>query len=275
MNDSMVGKRRSSVRSSHSRSMIESLEDRRLLSAAPVQLKAATPAKILAGNTGTDVVTIRNLTAASETEAVTITLAPSLDGTTAAGAYSSPSVSETLTLKAHGSASVKVPFVPPTTLAAGKYHTLATVEVGTNTFTATAPGAYTLTLPPGPTTTPSLIGHYSGLITATSGSSGGIFGGGTHTTHEATFIWQTTAQTDSSLTGLFAVGSQQTTGTMTGSENTSGVISYTLASADINYTILGKVTSNGSEITGTFKGSLVNNIFAKLNGHFKILLQSS
>jgi hypothetical protein len=255
--------------------MIETLEDRQLLSAAPVQLKPVTPAKILAGNTGSDVVTIRNLTAASETEAVTITLAPSLNGTTAAGAYSSPSVTETLTLKAHGSASVKVPFIPPTTLVAGKYHTLATVDFGGNTITATAPGTYTLTLPPGPTTTPSLIGHYSGLITATSSSGGGIFGGGSHTTHEATFIWQTTAQTESSLTGLFAVGSGQTTGTMTGSETTTGTFSYALASANINYTIAGKVLDGGSELTGAFKGTLVNNIFARLNGHFKLLLQSS
>ena len=240
------------------------------MSASPVQLKPVTPSKILAGNTGTETVTIRNLTTASETEAVTITLAPSLDGHTAAGSYSSSPFSQSLTIKAHGSMTVKVPFMPPVPLKGGKYQTLSKVKIGTDTINATAPGVYTLILPPIPTTTPSLIGRFSGLITATSSSGGGIFGGGSHTVKQATFIWQTTAQTLTSLTGLFAVGSQQTQGTMSGSEFANGTFQYTLTSDLINYTIKGTVTANGSLLKGTFVGTLVNNIFKKLNGHFKL-----
>src|SRR6185312_14304661 len=187
--------------------MIESLESRRLLSASalPFSLAAASPKKILAGATGNEQVTIKNLSTTAATETVTITLAPSLDGTTAAGAYSSPAVTQSVTLKPHGTAKIKVPFIPPTTLVAGKYHTLATVQIDSDTFNATAPGTYTLTLPPGPSITPSLIGHYSGLITATSSSGGGIFGGGSHTVKQATFIWFTTAQDLNGLTGQFNV----------------------------------------------------------------------
>ena len=91
----------------------------------------------------------------------------------------------------------------------------------------------------------------------------------------ATFIWHTTDQTLTTLAGLFAVGSGQVTGTMTGSENTTGAITYTLASADINYTIKGTVSADGSTIKGTFNGKLVNNIFATLNGSFKLTRQAA
>lgn len=288
MNQPVVHSRRTTApRRSCGSPMIEGLESRCLLSASPlahfaatkaasvVQLKPAAPAKITAGSTGTESVTIRNLGTESETEDVTITLAPSLNGTTPAGAYTSPPVTQSVTLKPHGSATIKVPFVPPDTLVGGKYHTLATVVVGGTTYNATAPGTYTLVVPPGPTTTPSLIGHYSGLITATSSSGGGIFGGGSHTVKQATFIWFTTAQDLNGLTGQFNVGSGQTTGTMTGSETTTGTFTYTLASDNINYVIAGKVTPDGKTLKGTFKGTLVNNIFAKLNGNFKITLQTS
>ncbi len=257
---------------------IEGLEGRRLLSAAPpvVQLKAVTPGKILAGNTGYETVIVHNPTTAPVTESVTVTLAPSLDGATAAGAYAAATTTQTVTIAKHGAAKVKVPFVPPTTLAAGKYHTLATVVAGADTVSAVAPGTYTLTLPPAPTITPSLVGDYSGLIKSTTSTSTGFLGTGTNTrVKEATFIWQTTAQTLTGLTGLFAVGSGQTTTTMTGSELTTGAITYTLTSADINYTIKGKVTADGGVITGTFKGTLVNNIFSTLNGTFKLTRQTT
>jgi hypothetical protein len=247
-------------------SLVEPLESRQLLSASPVSFKPVTPAKITAGNTGVEQVVIHNPGAASETENVTITLAPSLNGSTAAGSYSSSGVSEILTIKGHGSATVKVPFVPTSPLAAGKYHTLVSVQLGTSTFSGTAPGTYTLIIPPAPTTTPSLIGRYSGLITANPG--GGL-------THQATFIWLTTGQTLTSLTGQFAVGSQQANGTMTGSESTTGAIQYHFSSSLINYTITGTVSPDGSTITGKFKGTLVNNIFKNLSGRFKITQQTS
>jgi hypothetical protein len=161
---------------------------------------------------------------------------------------------------------VKVPFVPTDTLAAGKYHTLASVQLGGSTFSGKAPGTYTLIIPPAATTTPSLIGRFSGLITAN--PSAGL-------THEATFIWQTTGQTLTSLTGLFSVGSQQENGAMTGSELTTGAISYHFSSSLINYTITGTVSPDGSTITGKFKGTLVNNIFKNLSGRFKITQQTS
>ncbi len=281
MNKSIVGGRSVAARAPYESGMIEALESRRLLSVSPVThlapsalaaaitLKPATPAKILAGRTGFETVTIRNSSAASETQDISITLAPSLDGTTAAGSYSTPGVTETLTIKAHGSATVKVPFIPPATLAAGRYRTLAYVQVGFSTTLATAPGAYTLVLPPGSTTTPSLIGHYAGLILATSST------GGAHGTHSAGFGWETTDQTDSTLTGLFAVGSGQAAGVMTGAELTTGVIQFTFTSDDITYTIKGKVTPDGSRISGTFKGVLLNNIFKKLNGNFRLSRQAS
>ena len=262
MRNSIWGRRGVALHSSRRRpSLIEPLEDRLFLSASPVTFKPVTPAKITAGNTGTEQVTIHNPTAASETESVAITLAPSLNGSTAAGSYSSPGVSEMLTIKAHGSAAVKVPFVPTSPLVGGKYHTLVSVQLGSNTYTGAAPGTYTLIIPPNPTTTPSLIGRFSGLITANPSS---------NLTHQATFIWQTTGQTLTSLTGTFSVGSQQETGTMTGSELTTGAISYHFSSSLINYTITGTVSTDGSTITGKFKGTLVSNIFKNLSGRFKI-----
>lgn len=288
-----AGRHVGSDRGSRGAVVIEGLEDRRLCSgtvagplfaigtvgiaAAPaIKLSGVSPGKILAGNTGYETVTVFNRTADSVTENVTVALAPSLDGTTAAGAYGSGGLSETVTINKHGTAKVKVPFVPTDTLAAGSYHTLATVTVGGDVLSGTAPGTYKLTLPPGPTTTPSLVGHYVGLITSTSSQSTGLFGTGTKTrVKQASFIWQTTGQTLTSLTGLFAVGAGQTTGTMPGQELTTGAIQYTLTSDNINYTIKGKVTPDGTKITGTFKGTLVNNIFATLNGTFKLIRQTS
>jgi hypothetical protein len=247
-----------------------------------VTLHAATPGKILAGGkAGTEVVTVHNYGTIAETETVTITLAPSLDGVNPAGSYSTPGVTETVTIKKHGSASIKVPFVPPITLIAGKYHTLATVSFNQSTTTLTAPGTYTLTLPPLPTTAPTLIGRWVGLIIATSSESTGFFGGGTSTTvHEASMIWETTAQNLTSLTGLFAVGDQNASLngdsnnlSMQGYELTNGVIHFTLTSDNINYKMDGKVTNNGTKITGLFKGTLVNNIFKNLGGKFTLNMQ--
>jgi hypothetical protein len=259
--------------------LIEGLENRQLMSAAVhplVTLSPASPGKILAGGKlGYDTVTVHNYTTAAVTESVTILLQPSLNGVTAAGSYSTPSVTDTLTIKKNGKASVKVPFLPPITLTAGKYHTLATVDVAGSSQTLTAPGTYTLTIPPQPTTTPSLIGKYSGLIVATSSTRTGLFGGGTSTSTKAvTFIWQTNAQDDSSLSGTFAVGEQQEVGTMEGYELTNGVVHYTFASALINYTMDGKVSANGTVITGKWKGTLVNNLFSSLGGNFKITEQT-
>jgi len=253
-------------------SVIETLEGRQLLSSTlPVQFKPVTPAKILAGTTGNETIVVSNPTSEAETEDVTVTLSPSLDGTNVAGTFVSQGLTQSVTLNPHGKVTLKVPFVPSTSNVAGKYHTLVSVTVGSNTYTGTAPGTYTLTVPPAPTTTPSLIGHYSGLITGKSTSGGGIFGGGSTTVKKATFIWFTNAQDLQSLSGLFAVGSQQVNGTMTGQENTNGTFTYTLASDLINYTITGKYTPDGSTLTGTFKGTFVNNIFAKLTGKFKII----
>ena len=183
---------------------------------------------------------------------------------------------QTVTLKPHGKATIKVPFVPSTTNVAGKYHTLVSVVLGGNTYSGTAPGTYTLTVPPGPSITPSLIGHYSGLITATSRGSNIFGGGGSTHVKQATFIWFTNAQDLTSLSGIFAVGSQQENGvTMTGGETTTGTFTYTLTSDLINYTITGKVTPDGSTLKGKFVGTLVNNIFAKLNGNFKIVRQTA
>jgi hypothetical protein len=246
-------------------SLVESLEDRRLLSAAPFQLKPVAPTKILAGNTASETVVIHNLTASAVTEAVNITLAPSLNGSTPAGAYSTPGVSETITLKAHGSATVKVPFVPPTTLTSGKYHTLATVAIGDAApTTLLAPGTYTLTVPPAVTTTPSLVGTYKGIIKQT------IAGSGKSYTHEAGFIWDDTAQTPGSLTGTFTVGTATDSGTMTGSENTTGAVTFTFTASDMTYTVVGKVSADGSSIIGTIKGTFVNNLWARLNGKFTL-----
>jgi hypothetical protein len=250
-------------------SIVESLEDRRMLSAAPFQLKPVAPTKILAGNTGTESVVIHNLTTAAVTEEVDITLAPSLNGSTAAGAYSTPGISETITLKAHGSATIKVPFVPPTTLTSGKYHTLATVTLGDAApTTLVAPGTYTLTVPPAVTTTPSLVGIYKGLIKQTIG------GGGKSYVHEAGFIWNNTAQTPGSLTGTYTVGTATDTGTMTGSENTTGAVTFTFTASDMTYTVVGKVSADGSSIIGTIKGTFVNNLWARLNGKFTLALES-
>jgi hypothetical protein len=268
MSKSMFGQRGMVARKSQRSCMMEGLENRCLLSASPVLLKPVTPTKITAGNTGTEVVTIKNPTTASVTETVTITLAPSLNGKTAAGTYSSPSVTESLTIGVKGSATVSVPFVPPDTLVSGKYHTLATVQIDANTFHATAPGLYTLTVPPVPTTTPALIGHYAGLARA----SGGISNGG-HITKDFGVIWETTAQTDTTLSGTFVIGIQQVTGTMTGSEFLNGTFSYALVSPDINYTVTGKVLNNGAKLSGTIHGTFINNLFKKVNGSFTINLQ--
>ena len=258
------------------RPMFESLEDRRLMSAAPLTLARPTPAKILAGSTGYQTVTVRNLSATPVTETVAVHLAPSLDGTTPVGAYASPDVTQSVTLKPHASAKLKVAFVPPGTLAAGAYHTLATVTVDGAATTLAAPGTYTLKLPPGPTVTPGLVGHYSGLIYSSETTHSGTFNGGKNTrVKEASFIWQTTDQTLTALTGLFAVGSGQETATMTGGEDTTGAVTYTLTTPTINYTLKGKVTPDGSVIKGTFRGTLVNNIFANLNGTFKLTRQAS
>ena len=62
---------------------------------------------------------------------------------------------------------------------------------------------------------------------------------------------------------------------MVGSENTNGTVDYTLTSDNINYTLVGKVNSNGSVITGTIHGTLVNNLFKRIDGHFKLTLQTS
>ncbi len=238
-------------------SMVEGLEDRRMMSASVVQLSAVKPGKVLAGTTAYETVTVHNFTADAVTEDVAVTLVPSLDGSTAAGAYPTPTTTESVTIKKHGTARLKVPFVPQATMVAGKYHTLATVTVGADAavavaaVTAEAPGTYTLTLPPGPTTNPSLVGHYSGLIYSSTSTSTGLFGTGTNTrVKEATFIWETTAQDLSTLTGLFAVGSGQTTATMTGEELTTGVVTYTLTSDDINYTLKGKVSADGRSSRG-------------------------
>jgi hypothetical protein len=259
--------------------MIESLESRRLLSATVplVQLHAVSPNKILAGGkTAYEVVTVHNLTAEPVTEDVAITLEPSLDGTTVAGTLGGGTLSETVTLKKHGAVNLKVGFVPPITQQAGKYYTLVTTTVAdTTTTTATAPGTYTLTLPPEPTTTPSLVGDYSGIVESYKSTTNGVglFGHTTSTRIEIlTFKWTTTSQTDQSLTGTFAVGAQQSTGTMVGTELTNGAIDYTLTSDLIDYTIVGKITTvkGVQTLSGTFKGTLVGNLFSSLNGKFKI-----
>lgn len=264
MSKSVFSRRSVSTRSSAA--TIEPLESRRLLSGSPVHLSPVTPGKILAPNTGTEKVTIQNQSKVAVTEAVTITLAPSLNGTI--GAYSSPSFSSTLTIKAHGSVTVKVPFTPPVTLAQGKYRTIATVDLGGTIITATAPGTYTLTIPPIATTTPSLLGHYAGLARGSQSS-----GGGGTVTHEFGFIWQDTSQDLTSLTGTFTIGIQSFTGTMTGSEFNTGAVNFTLASPQINYTIKGTVSADGSTIKGTIKGTLVNNLFKKVFGHFSLTRQ--
>ena len=180
------------------------------------------------------------------------------------------SVAETLTIKKHGGEGQGSVWWPPTTLSIGSYFTLATVVVGTDTVNATAPGTYKLTLPPAPTTTPSLIGHYFGLVHGST-----TLGNGGTINHVATIIWQTTAQDLTSLTGTFSVGAGQTAGTMIGSENTTGAIQYALTSDTINYTFKGKVSPDGSTITGVIHGTLVNNIFKRIDGHVKLTLQTS
>jgi hypothetical protein len=269
MSKSVFSRHIVAANSSRAFSMIETLEDRRLMSASPIHLSAVTPGKILAPNTGHVKVTIQNQTAVAETEPVTITLAPSLNGSTASGTYSSAPVSETVTIKAHGSATVVVPFTPPITLAQGKYHTLATVDLGGTSYTATGPGTYTLTVPPTPTTTPSLIGDYTGQARGAEGTSSG----GT-VTHAFGFIWNTTSQTTTSLTGTFTIGDVSYTGTMTGEETTTGAVDYTLASPEINYTVKGTVSADGSTITGKITGLLVNNLFKHVFGHFQLSRQA-
>jgi hypothetical protein len=270
MSNSVFSRRTIAAHSASGSSIIETLESRRLMSASPIHVSTVTPGKILAPNTGHVKVTIQNTTAVAETETATITLAPSLNGHTASGAYTSAPVTETLTIKAHGSATVTVPFTPPVTLAQGKYHTLATVNLGGTVYTATAPGTYTLTIPPIATTTPSLIGHYTGQARGAEGT-----GSGGTVTHAFGFIWQTTSQTTTGLTGTFTIGDQSFTGTMTGSEFNTGAVDFTLTSPDINYTIKGTVSADGSTITGKITGLLVNNLFKHVFGHFQLSRQAS
>jgi len=269
MSKSVFSRHSIAAHSANGSTMIEALESRRLLSGSLIHLSPVTPGKILAPNTGDVKVTIKNATAAAETEAVTITLAPSLNGTTASGAYSSAPVAETLTIKAHGSTTVEVPFTPPITLAQGKYHTLATVNLGGTVYTATAPGTYTLTVPPVATTTPSLIGDYTGQARGAEGA-----GNGGTVTHAFGFIWQTTSQTLTGLTGTFTIGDVSFTGTMTGGEYATGAVDYTLASPEINYTVKGTVSADGSTITGKITGLLVNNLFKHVFGHFQLSRQA-
>ncbi len=261
--------------------MIEGLETRRMLSAAPeaqitplaavpqIKVMPAASAKIMAGKTRHETVTIQNTAAASETEVVTITLAPSIDGTTACGSYSTPSMTRTLTIEGHSRASVRVPFVAPVTLAAGSYRTLATVQVGAETLTAAAPRMYTLTLPAVAVSTPDLVGDYAGLITGTHFSRGNLFA------DTATFSWETTDQTTSGMSGLFSVGTGQSAGTMNGSELSNGRIHFTLKSDDINYVVTGKVMHNGAMIKGHFSGKLTDNIFPAIDGQFRIFRQGT
>ena len=260
--------------------MIEGLEGRTLMSAslAYATFGKVTPASILAPKPGAETVTLRNPSTTPLTETVTITLSPSLDGVNAAGSYTSLPVTKTVTIKPHGAVPVKVPFTAPTTgLAAGKYHTLVNVAfVGGPVLNVSgvAPGTYTLKLPPGPTTTPSLIGTYKGLV---SGSA--TTGGGGSLTHQLGFIWEITGQTLSSLTGRFTVGDQSTTfdTVATGTEDTTGAINYTVnftsstnPSYIIQFTVKGKVLSGGAKITGTSKGNLSQNLFPHMTGAFKL-----
>lgn len=268
MSKSIFRKRCVAARSSRGSVFIEGLESRQLMSASPVHLSPVTPGKILAPNTGYEKVTIHNTTAAPVTEAVTITLTPYLAGTsTPAGTYSSAPFSETVTLNKHGSTMVKVPFTPPITLVQGKYRTQVAVNLAGQEYDGFAPGTYTLTIPPAATITPSLVGHYVGTLAGSAGT-----GEGGTITHEYGIIWQTTSQTLTSLTGTFYVGDQNTAGTMTGQESTNGTVTYTLASDLMDYTLTGKVNSAGTLITGTIHGTLVNNLFKRIDGHFKLTL---
>jgi hypothetical protein len=269
MLNAIFGKRRTSTPSSRPTALIEGLESRQFLSASPIHLSPITPHKILAPNTGYETVTIHNLTAEPVTEPVTITLTPSLDGVTAAGAYTSDPYSNTITLKKHGSEAIKVAFTPPITLVEGKYHTLVSVDLNGTTIDATAPGTYTLTIPPAPTETPSLIGRYTGLTHgSTQLGSGGII------THEYGFIWTITGQTINSLTGTFTIGDQTISGTMTGEETTTGTFTWTLASSLANYTVTGTVNSEGTQLKGIIHGTLVDNLFNRVDGHFTLTLDN-
>lgn len=264
-----------------STAMIEGLENRQMMSATipVVTLHAVSPGKILAGNKpGYEVVTIRNPAVTAVTEEVTVSIAPSLDGVTAAGTYATTPIDETITLKKHGGLNIKIPFVPPVTLAAGKYYTLVTTDVAGTATTTVAPKMFTLTLPPLPTTTPSLIGDFSGIIESYKSTTNGVglFGHTTSTSIKIlTFNWNTTAQDTGSLTGLFAVGAQQSTGTMVGTELTNGVISYSFTSDLIDYTLTGKITTvkGVQTLSGSIKSTLVGNLFSSLNGKFKIARQ--
>lgn len=270
---------RASANCSRAMSLFEGLESRRMLSASPattpsasvpqVHLMPAASAKLLSGKTSSQTVVIRNPNAETETQKVTITLAPSLDGTTACESYSTPTVTKTLTIKGHRSAHVKVPFIAPATMAAGKYCTLATVQLGASTMTIAAPSFYTLRLAPAVTTTPNLVGYYSGIITGTNYTRGNLM------MDQATFSWDTTQQTTTCLNGVFSVGTGQTAGTMNGSELNTGKFRFTLMSDDIKYVVRGRVMNNGEMIKGSFRGKLAHNVFPWANGSFRIIRQAS
>lgn len=280
MMKSMTRRSRASANCSRASSMIEGLESRQLLSAslvthpapstsAPLVHLMPASAKILAGKTSFQTVVIRNPGSEHVTQAVAITLAPSVDGLSACESYSTPGVTKTLTIKGHGSARVKVPFIVPATLGAGKYCTLATVRLGASTITVAAPSSYTLRVSPALTTTPNLVGYYTGVIKGTSYSHGNLM------LDEATFSWDTTQQTTSCLNGYFAVGTGGTAGTMNGSELTSGKIRFTFKSAYMNYVVSGRVMHDGGMIKGSFRGKFAENVFPWVNGSFKIVRQAS
>ncbi len=260
-------------------SVIEVLEGRQLLSAtavanlAPVncvpqvEVSPAARSRVMAGKTRSEVVKIRNTSAQRLTEQVTITLAPSTDGTSACGCYSTPSVTRTLSIRAHGSASVRIPFIAPTTLATGKYQTVATVQVGATTIRAAATRSYSLVLPPAPLATSNLVGSYFGIISGSSTSHGNVMDS------QATFSWNTTEQTTDHLSGVFSVGTGLVIGTMTGQELDNSRIHFTLKSDHLKYEITGRLLPDGVTIKGTFQGTVAKTLFTGVEGTFKITRQ--
>ena len=259
-----------SCRAAHTPAKIEGLEGRRLLSASPVHLGAVTPAKISAGATGYETVTIRNATAAAVTESVTVSLTPSLDGTTAVGAVRVPGADRHCVDQearvGQGEGAVRPG------RAADQRQVLHPCHGGRRRHHLRRQGA-------GPVHTGRTARRHDDpepgrpLLRHRHGSAG--TGNGGSVTHEFGFIWQTTAQTPDSLSGTFYVGNGNATGTMTGQESTDGSVTYTLTSADINYTLKGKVTPDGSAITGTIHGTLVNNLFKRIDGKFTLTRQPS
>ena len=277
-----------------SASVIETLEDRRLLSgyplvAIPTELPSAdrarplvvssgfsaklshpAPGKILAGNGGATVLTIKNFGADALSGSLGVTLAASSDGATSAGTLVVGSVPTTLTVRPHGTARVLVPFTVPSNLAAGHYSVLGTVTFDGTTSSVTAPGKLNVTVPPGPVTSPSLIGDYNGLIHE-SHTDGGFFGGGT-TTHLENYTVRITGQTLNSLTASVDVGGTALIpGTYTGSETSAGKFDYTFtAPGGYSLHMKGKVRANGSILTGTVTGTFPGALFSNINGNFKL-----